>query len=69
MFLDDLFPPQRGQRVRIAGNVFGQEFECNESMKARVLGLIDHAHAAAPEFLDDAVVRDRLPHKLGVGRH
>ncbi len=29
-------------------------------MESSVLGLVDHAHSAATEFLDDAVVRDCL---------
>jgi len=49
-----------GKRLWVAGNSFGQEFECYETMKARVLSFIDHTHAAAAEFLDDAVVRNGL---------
>ena len=30
-------------------------------MQADVLSFVDHAHAAAAQFLDDAVVRDGLP--------
>ena len=29
-------------------------------MKGDVLGLVDHAHAAAADLLDDPVVRDNL---------
>src|ERR1700690_1466020 len=54
------FALKTGQGLRIAGNVFRQEFKCDKTMKPRVLGFVDHAHATAPEFLDNAVVRDGL---------
>ncbi len=37
-----------------------QEFQGDEPTKRDVLGLVHHAHTAATEFLDDAVVRDGL---------
>ena len=37
-----------------------QEFQGDEAAKLCVLGFVDHTHAAAAEFLDDAVVRDGL---------
>ncbi|HME31799.1 MAG TPA: hypothetical protein VKG65_03505 [Terriglobales bacterium] len=49
---------ESGERLRVAGDFFRQEFEGDETMQPRVLGLKYHAHAAATEFLDDAVVRD-----------
>jgi hypothetical protein len=49
-----------GQGLRIAGYVVGQKFDGDEAVQARVLGLIDDAHAATAEFLEDAVVRDGL---------
>jgi len=36
-----------------------QEFQTHSAMEPRVLSLINDAHSAA-EFLDDAVMRDRL---------
>ena len=48
------------QRLRIARDVVGQELQRDEAVQARVLGLVDHAHAAAAQLLDDAVVRDGL---------
>jgi hypothetical protein len=42
------------------GNIFGQELECHKTTKLGVLGLVDHTHPTAAEFLDDAVVRDSL---------
>ena len=45
--------------------------ESDEASKIDVLGFVDHTHTAAAEFLDDAVVRDDLPHHwaeiLGLG--
>ena len=40
--------------------IIGEKFEGDETMEAGVLGLVDDAHAAAAELLDDAVVRDGL---------
>jgi hypothetical protein len=54
------FALKTGERLRIAGQLLRQEFERDKTMEARVLGFIDHAHAATPEFLDDAVVRNGL---------
>jgi hypothetical protein len=44
----------------VVGNVFRQELKRNETMQARVFGLVNDAHPATTEFLDDAVVRDGL---------
>jgi hypothetical protein len=44
----------------VAGNFLGQKLEGYKSVEPRVLGLIDHAHAAA-QLLNNAVVRNGLP--------
>ena len=54
------FALEAGEGLRVAGNFFGQEFQGDEAMQARVFGFVDDAHAAAAELLDDAVVRDGL---------
>src|SRR5713101_7171509 len=54
------FTLKAGEGLRVTRNLPRQEFEGDEAMKPRVLGLIDHAHAAVPELLKDAVVRDSL---------
>ena len=54
------FASKARQHQRVAGNVFGQKFERDKTLQPDVFCLVDHAHAAAPEFLDDAVVRDGL---------
>ncbi len=47
-------------RLRIARQLRREEFDGNLPAEPRVLGAIDHSHAAAAEFFDDAVVRDGL---------
>ncbi|MGB9403375.1 MAG: hypothetical protein WCA98_07540 [Candidatus Acidiferrales bacterium] len=54
------FALETGDSLRILRHVVGQKLEGNEAMKADVLGFIDDAHAAAAQFVDDAVVRDGL---------
>ncbi len=54
------FALKTSESVGIAGNVFGQELESNEAVKAGVFGFVNHAHAATAELLDDAVVRNGL---------
>ena len=53
------------QRLRVSRQFLGQELEGHEAAKVGILSLIDHAHAAAPEFLDDAVVRNGLANHWG----
>jgi hypothetical protein len=50
----------RATHLRVAGDVFWQELDGDEAMQAGVLGLIDNAHAAASQLLDNPVVRDGL---------
>ncbi len=42
----------------IVGNILGQEFERDEAVETRVLGLVDDAHSAAAQLLQDAIMRD-----------
>src|ERR1035438_9294988 len=42
------------QDLGIAGYFLRQELECDESMQARVMGLIDHTHSPASDEVDDA---------------
>src|SRR5215472_13933878 len=48
----------------MAGNILRQELEGDETMQARVFGLVDHSHPAAAESLDDSVMRDHLADHL-----
>jgi len=51
----------------VAGDIFWQEFERDESLQADVFSLVDYTHATATEFFEDAEVRDGLTEKwLGV---
>ena len=43
--------------LRVTGDFVGQELEGDETVQPGVFGLVDHAHAAAAELFDDAVVR------------
>ena len=58
------FALEASQSLRIAGYLIGQEFESNETVKADLLGLVDHSHAAATELFDDAIVRNGLADHL-----
>ena len=49
----------------IMGYIFWQEFQCDESMEASVFGLVDDAHPATTQLLEDAVVRDVLHDHCG----
>src|SRR5215467_9087738 len=48
------------QSLRILGHLVRKEFQSNEAVQFRVLGLIDDAHPATADLLDDAVMRDDL---------
>jgi hypothetical protein len=59
---------QRGRRLRLAAKpferhlisaqIFRQEFQRNKSVKPRVFGFVDNAHAAAAQLFHDAVMRN-----------
>jgi hypothetical protein len=48
------------QGLRISGDAIGQKFECDKAVQPGVLRLVHHAHAAAPEPFDNAVMRYSL---------
>ena len=52
---------ETGERLRVLGYFLRQELQRDKSVQARVLGLVDHPHAAAARLLDDAVVQDGWP--------
>ena len=54
------------QRLPVASQVVRQELERHEATEPGVLRFVDHAHAAAAELLDDAVVGEGLADQ-GVG--
>ena len=54
------------QRLPVASQIVRQELERDEATEPGVLRFVDHAHAAAAELLDDAVVGEGLADQ-GVG--
>ena len=54
------FALKAAERLWVSGNFIGKELESDEAMQSRVLSLVDHAHAAAAQLLDDPVMRDGL---------
>ena len=48
------------QHLSVFGNIVRQEFQRDEASQAHVFGLVDHAHTAAAEFLDNPIMRDGL---------
>ena len=54
------FPLETVQGLRVLREVIGQKFQGDKAAKLYVLRLVDHAHPAAAQFLDDAVVRNGL---------
>ena len=43
---------------KLAANLVGQKFECDEAAKAGVLGLVDHAHSPAAKLFDHSIMGD-----------
>ena len=58
------FALEAGQSLWVFGYFVGQELQGDKAVQLYVLGLVDHAHAAAAQLLDDAVVRDGLADHL-----
>src|SRR5579859_2099557 len=54
------FPLESLQSVMVLRELFRQELERDKAAELGVLGLIHHAHPAAPELLHDAVMRNRF---------
>ena len=54
------FALKTAEGLRIACHFVRQELQSDEAVQPCVLGFVDDAHAAATEFLDNAVVRDGL---------
>ena len=51
---------KRSRACGVPGQVVGKEFQGDKAAEAGVFGLVDHAHASAAEFFEDAVVGDCL---------
>jgi|SRR5579859_820120 len=52
------FALEAGKSLRIVGNVVGEKFQGDATMKAGVFGFVNDAHAAAAQPLDNPVVGD-----------
>src|SRR5262245_54242448 len=48
------------ERLRVACQVIGQEFQCDRAIQARVERFVDHSHSAGAEFFGDVKVGDSL---------
>jgi hypothetical protein len=63
------FTPETLQRLRVICQGIGKKLKGDEAAELKVFGLINHTHPAVPDFLQDAVMRNRLA-KDGLGvRH
>jgi hypothetical protein len=47
----------------------GKKLQGNVATQLKVFGFIDHTHAAAPNFAEDAVMGNRLTNGLGWSGH
>ena len=54
------FAAETLERLRVLGDVGGEEFEGHEAAQFGVFGLIDDTHPASAEFLENTVVRNGL---------
>ena len=48
------------QGLMVLGHIIGQELERYETVELGVLGLVDHAHAAAAQLFENPVMRNGL---------
>src|SRR5208337_1258240 len=58
------FSLEASQCLRVSGDLVRQKLQGNKTMEGYVLSLIDHAHPATAQLLNDAVVRDSLADHL-----
>src|SRR5579862_7733711 len=52
------FPLKTGQGLGISGNILWEELEGDKAVQPGIFSLINDAHAAATDLLNDAVMRD-----------
>ncbi len=53
------------ERLRVFSQLFRQELEGNGPAEFQILGLVDDAHAPAPELFQNPEVRNGLADQLG----
>ena len=54
------FATEALQSLRVLRDIVRQELEGDKAAERGVFGLVDHAHAAATQLFNDAIVRDGL---------
>ena len=54
------FTPKTLQSLRVTGKCIGQELECDEAAEIGILRLVDNAHSATTQFLDDSIMGNDL---------
>src|SRR5580700_954115 len=59
------FPLESFTSSRIIFHLYRQELQRNMPVQLEVFGFVDHAHPAATELREDAVVRDSFANHLG----
>src|SRR5262245_22785996 len=59
------FTLEAAQGLWVFGYVVGQELKGNRTAELHVLGPVNHAHAAAAQSLDNAVMRNSLADHAG----
>ena len=57
------FAPKPFEGLRVARQFHGKEFQGDETIQARILRFVDHAHTAAAELFDNAVMGNRAANK------
>jgi len=63
------FALEASQRLWVFGDIVRQKLKCDEATQLHVLGFVNDTHPAAAQLLDDLVMRDGLPNKLGGRGH
>ena len=63
------FPLETAKSLCVVGELVGKEFQGDVATELEVFGLVDHAHAPAPDLAEYAVMGNRLSHGLGGRRH
>src|SRR5208337_5543143 len=56
-------PLETCERLRVVSDFVRQKLQGHEPVQADVLGLVNHAHSATAQLLDDAIVGDGLANK------
>jgi len=57
------------QRLRIVAYIIWKELESNKTVQSAVLGFVDHAHSAAAQLFDTAVVCEHTTDHLDAAAH